>query len=89
MARVPIGEIQKAVGEVKRLNDDPDFSKTTKAREDALREEQSALSSAWDAGALKKSFDIARNLLAKNVPLDIIKDSTGLSIEELESLQKP
>ncbi|MCL2054072.1 MAG: hypothetical protein FWG90_06495, partial [Oscillospiraceae bacterium] len=39
-------------------------------------------------GALERAFIIARNLISKNIPLDIIKDTTGLSIKEIESLQK-
>ncbi|MCL2055337.1 MAG: Rpn family recombination-promoting nuclease/putative transposase [Oscillospiraceae bacterium] len=47
---VSIVEIKKAIGEVKRLNRDRKFISTVEWRENALREELSALSAAHDAG---------------------------------------
>ncbi|MCL2054645.1 MAG: Rpn family recombination-promoting nuclease/putative transposase [Oscillospiraceae bacterium] len=92
---VPIDEIKKAVGEVKRLNRDRKFIITTEARENALREEMSALSAALDTGIKmgreegreEERFDIARNMLTENMPLDIIGKLTGLSIKAIENLR--
>ena len=39
-------------------------------------------------GRLKEKFDIARNMLIENMPFDIIGKLTGLSFNEIESLQK-
>ncbi|MBV3429565.1 transposase [Prevotella copri] len=38
-------------------------------------------------GEKKKSLEIAKKLLAYNTPLDIIANSTGLSIEEIKKLK--
>ena len=38
-------------------------------------------------GEKKKSLEIAKKLLAYNTPLDIITNSTGLSIEEIKKLK--
>ena len=38
-------------------------------------------------GEIKKSKEIALNLLAYNTPIDIIAKSTGLSIEEIKKLK--
>ena len=38
-------------------------------------------------GEKKKGLEIARKLLAYNTPLDIIANSTGLSIEEIKKLK--
>ncbi|MCL2054891.1 MAG: Rpn family recombination-promoting nuclease/putative transposase [Oscillospiraceae bacterium] len=87
---VSVSEIKKAVDEVRRLNRDPNFIRTTEARENALREELSALSAAHDAGhkegRQEEKFDIAGNMLNENMPFDIIEKLTGLSVKEIESL---
>lgn len=38
-------------------------------------------------GEKKKSLEIAKKLLTYNTPLDIIANSTGLSIEEIKKLK--
>ena len=38
-------------------------------------------------GEKKKSLEVAKKLLAYNTPLDIITNSTGLSIEEIKKLK--
>jgi len=38
-------------------------------------------------GAQDRNIEIARNLLKKGLPLDIISETTGLSRSEVESLQ--
>ena len=38
-------------------------------------------------GEKKKSLEVAKKLLAYNTPLDIIANSTGLSIEEIKKLK--
>ena len=40
-----------------------------------------------EEGSLNKSIEIAKNLLNNNISIDIISDSTGLSIEEIEKLK--
>ncbi|MCL2053703.1 MAG: Rpn family recombination-promoting nuclease/putative transposase [Oscillospiraceae bacterium] len=88
----PFQEIKKAVGEVKRINRDKKFIWQVEAREVQEREEMSALSAAHDAGRREGReegiFSVARNLLAKNISIDIVRETTGLSIKEIESLQK-
>ena len=38
-------------------------------------------------GEKKKSLEVAKKLLTYNTPLDIIANSTGLSIEEIKKLK--
>ena len=42
----------------------------------------------YDAGAKTKEIEIAKNLLKKGVSIDLVSESTGLSVEELEGLGK-
>ncbi|MCL2053557.1 MAG: Rpn family recombination-promoting nuclease/putative transposase [Oscillospiraceae bacterium] len=88
---VPIVEIKKAIGEVKRLNRDPNFIRTTEARENAMREEMSALSAAHDAGHREGReegiFSVACSMIADNLSFEVISKHTGLSIKEIESLR--
>ena len=37
-------------------------------------------------GYIKGLFDTARNLLMKNINIDVISETTGLSINEIKSL---
>ena len=39
-------------------------------------------------GEAKKAFGIARNMLELNLPIDIIVKSTGLPIDQIESLKQ-
>ena len=40
-----------------------------------------------EQGIAKNKLDVARKLLEKNVSLDIISESTGLTIEEINNLK--
>ena len=42
----------------------------------------------YDAGAKAEKISIAKNLLKKGVSIDLVSESTGLSIEEVEKLKK-
>ena len=39
-------------------------------------------------GARAKTIEIAKNILKKGVSIDLVSESTGLSVEELEELNK-
>ncbi len=41
-----------------------------------------------EAGAKAKEIEIAKNFLKNGVSPDIVSESTGLSVEELEELEK-
>jgi predicted transposase/invertase (TIGR01784 family) len=47
---------------------------------------QAGIALGKEEGEHKKAFEIARNLLALNLPVDQIAQATGLSISEIESL---
>ena len=41
-----------------------------------------------EEGAKAEKIEIAKNLLKKGVSIDLVSESTGLSVEELEGLGK-
>ena len=41
-----------------------------------------------EAGAKAKEIEIANNLLKNGISIDLVSESTGLSVEELEELKK-
>ena len=41
-----------------------------------------------EAGAKAKEIEIAKNFLKNGISIDLVSESTGLSVEELEELEK-
>ena len=41
-----------------------------------------------EAGAKEKGIEIAKNFLKNGISIDLVSESTGLSVEELEELKK-
>jgi predicted transposase/invertase (TIGR01784 family) len=56
------------------------------SRRGAEHDRISGLNGARQEGEEKKAIEIARNALAKNIPLELIHEITGLDIETLASL---
>ena len=42
----------------------------------------------YDDGAKTKEIEIAKNFLKDGIPIEVISKNTGLSVEELEELEK-
>ena len=52
------------------------------------KEINSARLDGYDAGAKNEKFSIAKNLLNIGISIEVVSESTGLSIEKLEELKK-
>ena len=92
--------VDKYITNVTIVNDDPEFQKYMSEEEDKRKIQNSLLSEAKETGYTsgindgiskgenKKSIEIAKNMLKKNMPIEDISDITGLSIEEINKLTK-
>ena len=96
--------VDKYITNVTIVNDDPEFQKYMSEEEDKRKIQNSLLSEAKEEGMSqgytsgindgiskgenKKSIEIAKNMLKKNMPIEDISDITGLSIEEINKLTK-
>ena len=96
--------VDKYITNVTIINDDPEFQKYMSEEEDKRKIQQSLLSEAKEEGISqgytsgindgiskgenKKSIEIAKNMLKKNMSIEDISDITGLSIEEINKLTK-
>ena len=96
--------VDKYITNVTIVNDDPEFQKYMSEEEDKRKIQNSLLSEAKEEGISqgytsgindgiskgenKKSIEIAKNMLKKNMPIEDISDITGLSIEEINKLTK-
>ena len=92
--------VDKYITNVTIVNDDPEFQKYMSEEEDKRKIQNSLLSEAKENGYTsgindgiskgenKKSIEIAKNMLKKNMSIEDISDITGLSIEEINKLTK-
>ena len=96
--------VDKYITNVTIVNDDPEFQKYMSEEEDKKKIQNSLLSEAKEEGISqgytsgindgiskgenKKSIEIAKNMLKKNMSIEDISDITGLSIEEINKLSK-
>ena len=96
--------VDKYITNVTIVNDDPEFQKYMSEEEDKRKIQNSLLSEAKEEGILqgytsgindgiskgenKKSIEIAKNMLKKNMSIEDISDITGLSIAEINKLTK-
>ena len=96
--------VDKYITNVTIVNDDPEFQKYMSEEEDKRKIQNSLLSEAKEEGISqgytsgindgiskgknKKSIEIAKNMLKKNMSIEDISDITGLSIEEINKLTK-
>ena len=96
--------VDKYITNVTIVNDDPEFQKYMSEEEDKKKIQNSLLSEAKEEGISqgytsgindgiskgenKKSIEIAKNMLKKNMSIEDISDITGLSIEEINKLTK-
>ena len=96
--------VDKYITNVTIVNDDPEFQKYMSEEEDKRKIQNSLLSEAKEEGISqgytsgindgiskgenKKSIEIAKNMLNKNMSIEDISDITCLSIEEINKLTK-
>ena len=96
--------VDKYITNVTIVNDNPEFQKYMSEEEDKKKIQNSLLSEAKEEGISqgytsgindgiskgenKKSIEIAKNMLKKNMSIEDISDITGLSIEEINKLTK-
>ena len=92
--------VDKYITNVTIVNDDPEFQKYMSEEEDKRKIQNSLLSEAKENGYTsgindgiskgenKKSIEIAKNMLKKNMSIEDISDITGLSIEGINKLTK-
>ena len=92
--------VDKYITNVTIVNDDPEFQKYMSEEEDKRKIQNSLISEAKENGYTsgindgiskgenKKSIEIAKNMLKKNMSIEDISDITGLSIEEINKLTK-
>ena len=96
--------VDKYITNVTIVNDDPEFQKYMSEEEDKRKIQNSLLSEGKEEGISqgytsgindgiskgknKKSIEIAKNMLKKNMSIEDISDITGLSIEEINKLTK-
>ncbi len=96
--------VDKYITNVTIVNDDPEFQKYMSEEEDKRKIQNSLLSEAKEEGISqgytsgindgiskgenKKSIEIAKNMLNKNMSIEEISDITCLSIEEINKLTK-
>ncbi len=91
--------VSKYMETLEEVNQDPEFREYMSIEEDAIKMEKSRISAGIKKGleqgleqgikkgSREKAISIAKSLLKNNVDINIIAESTGLSIEELEKLK--
>jgi predicted transposase/invertase (TIGR01784 family) len=80
-----------AVGRLKELSRDESLRMLAESRQIAQWDEESRMRGAKQEGLVegqqRKAHEVARNLLALNLPLSTVQDATGLSKDEILGLQ--
>ena len=78
--------------ELERLSENDEFRVLYDAEKMRRKEINSARLDGYDdgkeAGAKAKEIEIANNLLKNGISIDLVSESTGLSVEELKELEK-
>lgn len=79
--------IRKAVKVLEFLSQDKEARRLYEMREKALRDELNMIQGAKEEGERQKAMEVAKNLLAMDMTVDVIAKATGLSTEEIEQLK--
>ena len=82
---VPI--MNEAIAAYRHVAASPELRELERMRSKARHDEAQALSDAKQEGRQEEKFEIARNAMQMNIPIDGIVKLTGLTREEVESLQ--
>ena len=69
-------------------NDEEIYDEYSKSELYAMAEREEGKEEGREEGREEEKIEIAENLLERNVDIDIIAESTGLSKEELKNLKK-
>ena len=80
-------ELKKAGGVLKELSADERTRMIAEDCEKARRDEASRLNGAREEGKQKARLEVAKNALAKGLPLKMIHGITGLDLETIEKLK--
>ena len=75
--------IKRAKQKLEYISSDEDALALYRAREDSAHERTNL----YNSGKMEGIEEIAKNMLAKNMSLDLIAEITGLSMEEIKTLQ--
>ena len=85
-------DIKKAKEELDKISQDDllrrRLLKAELLRMDQEQREDDAMARGEGKGKQEEKIEIAKNLLKKNIPIEIITDATGLSNEEIEKIRK-
>ena len=72
---------------LEEVNKDPEFREYMSAEEDARKMENSHLDEAMNRGIEKEKIEIAKNMLSKEMDINLISEITGLTEEEINTLK--
>lgn len=84
-------EIKKAMNELQEMSEDEELRRLAELKEKAIRDEKSA-KYRWTEEGIKQGIEttlikITKKLKEKNVPIEIIIETTGLSKEEINNIK--
>jgi predicted transposase/invertase (TIGR01784 family) len=83
--------IKRAEKKLEYISSDEDALALYRAREDSVHERANLIYTGrmegLEEGFEKRILKVAQNMLAKNMPLELIAEATGLSVEEVKTLQ--
>jgi len=80
--------IRKAVNVLEFLNQDKEARKLYEMREMALKDELNMIEGAKAEGERQKAKEVAKNLLAMDMTVEMVAKATGLPTEEIEKLKQ-
>ncbi len=79
--------LESAVNHYKRFSLDKDLLTEYEKREMYLRQQADLIEQGREEGQQKEKVEIARNMISKNMPLELISEITGLSEVEIEKIK--
>ena len=79
--------IQSAYKTLQVISQDDQKRMEYEAREKAIRDYNQGMLEARETGGYEKAIQIAKNMLAIGLSTDIITQTTGLSIAQIDSLR--
>jgi predicted transposase/invertase (TIGR01784 family) len=82
-----VPEMKQAIEAYRHITVTPEFREAERMRSKARHDEAQALYNAENKGRREEKIDVAKNLMKMAMPLDKIATATGLTRDELESLQ--
>ncbi len=80
--------IKRAEVKLEHLSSDRKTIELYNARQDSLHERANMISSAKTEGRMEERVEVAKKLLTLNVPISVVSESTGLTLEQIEEIEK-